>query len=99
MHPFWGFRRRREEDGGDEDRLDSPVRGPGPRGPGGMVEAHLLRGSRKRRAADDAVSQATGLPGRNSPRAPHLLLYQHRVVQLLATVEVVRKSFCLWAVA
>ncbi|XP_065749943.1 myoferlin isoform X2 [Phocoena phocoena] len=33
-----------EEGGGDEDGLDSTVRGPGPRGPGRMVsEAHLAR--------------------------------------------------------
>ncbi|XP_065778999.1 myoferlin [Muntiacus reevesi] len=33
-----------EEDGGDEDRLDSTVRVPGPRAPGGTVsEAHLAR--------------------------------------------------------
>ncbi|CAK7301884.1 MYOF [Vulpes lagopus] len=33
-----------EEDGGDEDRLDGTVTGPGPRGSGGIVsEAHLTR--------------------------------------------------------
>lgn len=33
-----------EEDGGDEDRLDGTVTGPGPRGSGGIVsEAHLAR--------------------------------------------------------
>ncbi|XP_059025413.1 myoferlin isoform X1 [Mustela lutreola] len=33
-----------EEDGGDEDRLDGTVGGPGPRGTGGMAsEAHLAR--------------------------------------------------------
>uniref|UniRef100_A0A8C3W280 Myoferlin n=1 Tax=Catagonus wagneri TaxID=51154 RepID=A0A8C3W280_9CETA len=33
-----------EEDGGDEDALDSTVKVPGPRGPGGMAsEAHLAR--------------------------------------------------------
>ena len=64
-----------EEDGGDEDRLDGTVRGPGPRGAGGVAsEAHLARRLTKGRKSRRILSNKPQDFQVGTAGGPHILV-------------------------
>lgn len=96
--PFWCFRRRR---GGWRwwGRVGQYGQGPRAQGAGtdGVGSSPCPEAHEREEQPVDAVQQATGLPGRNSPRGriPVVPTLLSSFWQLWCC----RKSFCLWAVA